>query len=163
MCPMTSDYRCPRNSCNRHADQSHHQYFYHIIIASAAQCLLQQRNAYNTHTHALVWRPFSQCQKGRTNRDFTEARDSEWQWHQLGSMQVCTSLQTDNHASTPPLTQIFTGRMPFLPPNQQRQSTEGTCTSSDINQTAKFCFLSVGSIETSLCQPCDKSVTKHIL
>jgi len=39
-------------------------------------------------------------------------------------MQVCTSLQTDNHASTPPLC-FFTGRMPFLPPNQQRQSTEG--------------------------------------
>jgi len=38
-------------------------------------------------------------------------------------MQVCTSLQTDNHASTP-TTQFFTGRMPFLPPNQQRQSTE---------------------------------------
>jgi len=35
--------------------------------------------------------------------DFTEARDSEWQWHQLSHMQVCTSLQTDNHASTPPL------------------------------------------------------------
>jgi len=62
-------------------------------------------------------------QKGKTNLDFTEARDSEWQWHQLGSMQVCTSLQTDNHASTPPL-KFFTGRMPFLPPNQQRQSTE---------------------------------------
>jgi len=30
----------------------------------------------------------------------------------------------DNHASTPPLN-IFTGRMPFLSPNQQRQSTEG--------------------------------------
>jgi len=28
--------------------------------------------------------------------DFTEARDSEWQWHKLGHMQVCTSLQTDN-------------------------------------------------------------------
>ena len=39
-------------------------------------------------------------------------------------MQVCISLQTDNHASTPPL-KFFTGRMPFLPPNQQRQSTEG--------------------------------------
>ena len=39
-------------------------------------------------------------------------------------MQVCTSLQTDKHASTPPLS-FFTGRMPFLPPNQQRQSTEG--------------------------------------
>jgi len=39
-----------------------------------------------------------QYQKGKTNLDFTEARDSEWQWHQLGHMQVCTSLQTDNHA-----------------------------------------------------------------
>jgi len=27
---------------------------------------------------------------------------AKWQWHQLGHMQVCTSLQTDNHASTPP-------------------------------------------------------------
>jgi len=42
-------------------------------------------------------------QKDKTNLAFIEARDSEWQWHQLGHMQVCTSLQTDNHASTPPL------------------------------------------------------------
>jgi len=42
-------------------------------------------------------------QKAKTNLDFTEARDSEWQWHQLGYMQVCTSLQTDNRVSTPPL------------------------------------------------------------
>jgi len=63
-------------------------------------------------------------QKGKTNLDFIEARDSEWQWHQLGHMQVCTSLQTDNHTSTPPLS-FFTGRTPFLPPNQQCQSTEG--------------------------------------
>jgi len=34
----------------------------------------------------------SRYQKGKTNLDFTEARDSEWQWHQLGSMQVCTLL-----------------------------------------------------------------------
>jgi len=44
----------------------------------------------------------SRYQKGKTNLDFTEARDSVWQRHQLGDMQVCTSLQTDNHASTPP-------------------------------------------------------------
>jgi len=37
-----------------------------------------------------------------------------------GNIQVCTSLQTDNHANT-----HHSGRMPFLPPNQQRQSTEG--------------------------------------
>jgi len=30
----------------------------------------------------------SRYQKGKTNLDFTEARDSEWQWHQLGHMQV---------------------------------------------------------------------------
>ena len=45
----------------------------------------------------------SQYQKDKTNLDFTEARDSERQWHQLGHTQVCISLQTDNHASTPPL------------------------------------------------------------
>jgi len=62
----------------------------------------------NKHTHPFNG-PFSgttqisRHQKGRTNLDFTEARDSEWLWHQLGYMQVCTSLQTDNHASTPPL------------------------------------------------------------
>ena len=64
----------------------------------------------NTHTHT---QPFngplsgttrvSQYQKGKTNLDFTEARDSEWQWHQLSHMQVYTSLQTDSHASMPPL------------------------------------------------------------
>ena len=62
----------------------------------------------------------SRYQKGKTDLDFTEARDSEQQWHQLGRMQVCTSLQTDNHARTPPLS-FFTGGMPFLTPNQQRQ------------------------------------------
>ena len=62
----------------------------------------------------------SRYQKGKTNLDFTEARDSEWQWHQLGHMQVCTSIQTDNHASIPPL--LFTGHMPFLLPNQPMAS-----------------------------------------
>jgi len=42
----------------------------------------------------------SQYQQGETNLDFTKARDSEWQWHPLGHMQVCTLLQTDNHTST---------------------------------------------------------------
>jgi len=62
-----------------------------------------------TTTHTRFNGPFSwttrvsRYQKGKTNLDFTEARDSEWPWHQLGHMQVCTSFQTDNHASTPPL------------------------------------------------------------
>jgi len=56
----------------------------------------------------------SRYQKGKTSLDFTEARDSGWQWHQLGHMQVCTSLQADDHGSTPPLS-FFTGRMPCHP------------------------------------------------
>jgi len=51
----------------------------------------------------------SRYQKGKTSLDFTEARDSEQQWHQLGCVQVCTSLQTDNHASTPPLSFLQAG------------------------------------------------------
>jgi len=51
----------------------------------------------------------SRYQKGKTNLDFTEARDSEWQWHQLGHMQVCTLLQTDNHANNPPLSFLQAG------------------------------------------------------
>jgi len=84
----------------------------------------------STHTHTHPFNgplsgttPVSRYQKGKTNLDFAEARDSEWQWNPLGHMQVCTSLQTGNHASTPPLS-FFTGRMPFLPLNQQCQSTD---------------------------------------
>jgi len=56
-----------------------------------------------THTHTFNGplsgtTQVSQYQKGKTNLDFTGARDSEWQWHQLGHMQICTLLQTDNHA-----------------------------------------------------------------
>jgi len=40
-------------------------------------------------------------------------------------MQVYTSLQT-NKPFQHPTTLFFTGQMPFLPPNQQRQSTEGS-------------------------------------
>jgi len=55
-------------------------------------------------------------QKGKTNLDFTEARDSEWQWNQPGHTQVCTSLQTDNHDSTPPLS--------FLQASYQHPTTQ---------------------------------------
>jgi len=51
----------------------------------------------------------SRYHKDKTNLDFTEARDSEWQWHQLGHMQVCTVLQTDSHAGTPPLSFLQAG------------------------------------------------------
>jgi len=82
------------------------------------------------HTHPFNG-PFSgttqvsRYQEGKTNLDFTETRDSEWQWHELGHMQVCTLLQTDNHASIPPVHHsVFTGRMPFLLPNSVKALKE---------------------------------------
>ena len=59
----------------------------------------------------------SRYQKGKTNLDFNEAKDSEWQWHQLGHMQICTSLQTNNHASTPLLSFLQTGCPSCRPTN----------------------------------------------
>ena len=73
-----------------------------------------------THTHPFNG-PFSgttrvsRYQKGKTNLDFTEARDSEWQWHQLGHM-----LQTDNHASTPPLSFLQAGCPSCRPTNSDK-------------------------------------------
>jgi len=59
----------------------------------------------------------SRYQKGKNNLDFTAARDSEWQWHQLDRMQVCTSLQADNHTSTPPLCCLQAGCPSCRPTN----------------------------------------------
>ena len=76
----------------------------------------------HTHTHPFIG-PFSRTtrvsryQKVNTNLDFTEARDSEWQWHQLDHMQVCTALQTDNHTSTPPLSFLQAGCPSCRPTN----------------------------------------------
>jgi len=61
---------------------------------------------FNDHFFGTSW--VSRYQKGKTNQDFTEARDKEWQWHQLDHMQICTSFQTDNHTSMPPHS-FFTG------------------------------------------------------
>jgi len=78
----------------------------------------------HTHTHIrLMASPLSGTtrvswyQKGKTNLDFTETRDSEWQWHQLDHMQIYTSLQTDNHASTPPLNFLQAGYPSCCPTN----------------------------------------------
>jgi len=106
------------------------------LNSNPLECILFSQyhyiNPISTHTHTHT-HPFngplsrttwvSRYQKGKTDLDFTEARGSEWHWHQLGHMQDCVSLQTDNRASTPH--SFFTGRMPFLPPSQQCQSTEG--------------------------------------
>ena len=82
-----------------------------------------------THTHTHT-HPFngplprttrvSRHQKGKTDLDFTEATDSERQWHQLGRMQVCISFQTDNHARTPPLVFYRPDALPAAQPTASK-------------------------------------------
>ena len=62
----------------------------------------------------------SRYQKGKTNLDSTEARDSGISW---AIMQVCTSLQTDNHASTPrsqPLSFYWPDALPAAQPTASK-------------------------------------------
>ena len=78
--------------CNKHVHSN--------TTLCACLCLFIETHTH-THTHPFNGPPsgttrVSRYQKDKTNLDFTEARDSEWQWHQLGHMQVCISLQTDN-------------------------------------------------------------------
>jgi len=65
----------------------------------------------------------SRYQIGKTNLDFTGARDSKWQWHQLG---MCKSAPHSRQITTPAPHHSVFYRPDALPaPNQQRQSTEG--------------------------------------
>jgi len=44
-----------------------------------------------------------------------------WQWHQLDHMQIiCTSLQTDNHASTSPLSFYKLDALPAAQPTASK-------------------------------------------
>jgi len=50
------------------------------------------------------------------------------------SLHIAPDRQPHQHSTT----QFFTGRMPFLPPNQQRQSTEGKVKKGTVAVTAIY-------------------------
>ena len=126
----------------------------------------------HTRTHA---RPFngplsrttrvSWYQKGKTNLDFTKARDSEWQWHQLGHMQVCTSLQTDNHASTPSLrflqagcshaSQVMSATQPTASKHWRQLSVVGKMLPENPRRII-FCHTLSVCLQTYLCNSTSK-------
>ena len=58
-----------------------------------SKCVFRVRLSVSNHSHTFngplsgtTWA--SQYHKGKANLDFTEATDSEWQWHLLGHTQV---------------------------------------------------------------------------
>ena len=92
-------------------------------------------NAINTHTTVLLlfWNmsrttQVSRYQKGKTRKVKTSL-DLPEQEIVSGSgicWAICKSAPHPRQPHQHPTTQFFIGRMPFLLPNQQRQSTEGT-------------------------------------
>ena len=80
--------------------------------------------ALQIHTHPFN-DPFSrttrvsQYQKGKTNLDFTEARDIEWQWHQLG---ICKSAPRSRQITMPAPHHSVFYRPDALPASQPTQS-----------------------------------------
>jgi len=91
-----------------------------IVVLSEVTILLHPFNCLFSRT---TW--VSRYQKGKTSLDLNEARDDGvlgWQWHQLDHMQ--TTAPRSRQITTPtPYQSIFTGRMLFLTPTQQCQST----------------------------------------
>ena len=60
----------------------------------------------------------SRQQKGKPFWILLKQEKMGWQWHQLGHMQIiCTTLQTDNLASTPSLNFLWAGCVSWRPPN----------------------------------------------
>ena len=102
-----------------------------VICCRARFCKLKllpaTKNAYTFNG------PFSRTtqvtQKGQSDLDFTEARDSASDI----SWAICKSTRSSRQITMPaPHDSFFTGQMPFLPPDHQRQST-GDMLTKDVH------------------------------
>jgi len=113
---------------------------------SVAASLTKEHHTHtHTHTHTTVlllsWNMsgttrMSRYQKGKTRKVKTNL-DLLEQEIMSGSgicWAICKSAPHPRQPRQHPTTQFFTGRMPFLPPNQQRQSTEEHQNASNSQQ-----------------------------
>jgi len=98
----------------------------------------------------------SQYQKGKTNLDFSEARDSEWQWHQLDHMQVCTSLQTDNQANTSLLSFLQAGCPSCRPTNSVKALKDKSDNNNNNNNNKVIIIIIIILVHGILSKFCSK-------
>jgi len=82
--------------------------------------------------------------------DFTEARGSEWQWNQLGHMQVCTLRQTDIHTSTSPLSFYRLDALPATQPTASKPRRQNCTLIVSRLQTALVSRIHVGRSRRSV-------------
>jgi len=138
---------------------------------------------YYTHTHTTILLLFwnmsgttrvSRYQKGKTRkvktsldlleREIVSGSDICWA--------MCKSAPHPRQPRQHPTPQFFTGRMPLLPPNQQRQSTEGIlmctsvyCQNYWFNGHAKIEVKNalVHAVNSPLCELCFSVLISHNL
>jgi len=77
---------------------------------------------YNYHIHLTAFFPGQPLpEKVKKFRILLEQEMMMWQWHQLDHMQIiCTSLQTDNHASTSPFSFYRPDALPAAQPTASK-------------------------------------------
>jgi len=132
-------------SCNRKVSRQKNAFTHylrthsHTHALSNVQCIAEWRYATATTT-PVKWplfkdnlgKPVPERQNWSGLKRGKRRRGFEMQGHQLDHMQtICTSLQTDNHASTPSLNYYRSDLFPM--PNQQCQSTEGNQNDSRVH------------------------------
>ena len=92
----------------------------YISVAAKYAATKDQYNTH-THTHLMTLCPGLPRWAGTTKvKPIWILLKQEWQWHQLGHMQVCTSLQTGNHASTSQLSFLQAGCPSCHPTNSAK-------------------------------------------
>ena len=91
--------------------------------------------ASNTHTRLTALCPGLPGWSGTRKVKFCE-----WRWHQLGHMQVCTSLQTDNHASTLPLS-FLQARCPSCRPTNSVKALKAAIIIFDLGYHCNYLCL----------------------
>jgi len=118
--------------------QENHWDKWHMFSMDQMSFTTPQKQQYpaNTHTHTTILLLFwnlsgttrvSRYQKGKTGKGKTNLDLLEQEIVSGSDMcwAICKSAPHPRQPRQHPTTQFFTGQMPFLPPNQQRQSTEG--------------------------------------
>ena len=82
----------------------------------------------------------SQHQKGKLFCILLEQELLGWQWHQLDHMQIiCTSLQTDNHASTSSLGFYRPDALPATQPTASKHLRQPNPTVAQMSTTQMVC------------------------
>ena len=116
-----------------------------LSVSCIILCNLEQQSYFlHTHKHTFIGplsatTRVSRYQKGKNQSGFYW---SKRQWVAVASAGPYASLRCSRQIATPaPHPQFFTGQMPFLPPNQQRQSTEATATWRFTNFVLKALYI----------------------